>query len=111
MSIDPQMQMAVEKDQVVVGEDAGEAYPDNISEIEETIRGSETKEELQEILQSLSVDNRKKVTAVVNERLKEINSLEDRKVIEAITPDAEVKPPKPVIKESPAPAEEEIEAV
>jgi recombination protein RecT len=71
MSIDPQMQMAVERDQAVI-EEGGEAYPDNTEAINDRIRAAESREELSEIMESLTIDERKKVTGAMQERIKEL---------------------------------------
>jgi recombination protein RecT len=72
MSIDPQMQMAVEKDQAIIEEGGVIEFPDNTPEIEDTIAEIESTEDLEAYLQTLTVDDRKKVTGAVNNRVKEL---------------------------------------
>lgn len=70
MSIDPQMQMAVEKDQAII-EDEGTIYPDNTDEINDRINAAASREAVEEIMSGLTVDERKKAAATVGEKLKE----------------------------------------
>lgn len=71
MSIDPQMQMAVEKDQAVI-EDDGEVYVDNQPEYIERISEATSREELNAILQSLPVDERKVAAPMITARAKDL---------------------------------------
>ncbi len=70
MSIDPQMQMAVEKDQAII-EDEGTVFPDNTDEITARINAAESREAVEEIMAGLTVDERKKAAGTVGEKLKE----------------------------------------
>lgn len=70
MSIDPQMQMAVERDQAIVEED-GDVYVDNQPEYLERIVSAGSRDEVREIMGSLSVDERKAAAPAAEAKLQE----------------------------------------
>lgn len=70
MSVD--MQEALVKDQAVVVDEDIIDYPDNMSELEQQVSEAKTPDDLSAILQSATVDERKKLTPMVEDRLKEI---------------------------------------
>lgn len=81
MSIDPQMQMAVEKDQAIIEEGGEIEYPDNTPEIEAIIRNTDTREEIEAIMEALPVELRKKLTGAVADRLKDLEVKPELKAI------------------------------
>jgi recombination protein RecT len=74
MSIDPQMQMAVERDQAIIEEGGEVDYVDNVSELEAQIRSAESPEDIEGIMLMTTIEQRKKLTGAVTERVQELQS-------------------------------------
>lgn len=68
-----EMERAILLDQGVLGGETGEPeYLDNTTELEDAVSAAKTPDELSAILQGASVDDRKKLVPMVEDRLKEL---------------------------------------